>query len=163
MRRRVRLRLVRRRRGLLQVQSVVLVVERSPECPIRSVTCCLRGLHSVTVKLTVNRYSTARSGLKKAARRAASIWGRSKPIASILAIIPARSTPMAIELSLRFWPETGAWGPAGDGVAGGAAGAAALAVVGADVWDGAAGAAGVDVVDRAGVSGTALDEALGFG
>ncbi len=43
------------------------------------------------------------------------------------------------------------------------AGGAALAVVEPEGWDGAAGAAGVDVVGRAGVSGTALDdEALGY-
>lgn len=63
---------------------------------------------------------------------AASIWGRSNPMASILAITPARSAPMAIELSLAFWFDVVVvWGPAGDGVAGGAA--AALVVVGAAV------------------------------
>lgn len=119
---------------------------------------------SAATKLTVNKYSTARSGLKKAARRAASIWARSKPIASMSAIIPARSAPMAIELSLRPRPEVAAaedCTPAGDGVAGGAALAAAA---GPEGWDGAAGAAGVDVVERAGVSGTEVEAVvLGYG
>jgi hypothetical protein len=75
-------------------------------------------------------------------------------MASMLAMTLARSAPIAMELSVRLWPEA-AWAPAGDGVAGGAA----LAVVEPAVWVGAAGAAGVAVVVRAGVSGTELDEA----
>src|SRR6478609_5884854 len=46
-------------------------------------------------RLTVKRYSTARSGLLNAARIAASIWLLSNPMASMFAIASARSGPMA--------------------------------------------------------------------
>lgn len=111
---------------------------------------------------TFNKYSTARSGLLKAARMAASIWLLSNPIASMLAMASARSNPMAkVEASL---PLAGAsaerWGV---GVAGTAAST--------EDWAGAAGAAGaagVLVTGGAGVAGGAADdsaavaEAAGF-
>lgn len=86
---------------------------------------------------------------------AASIWLRSKPMASILAIASARWAPMAR-------PEE-SWPPAlgsdvlcGVGVAG-TAGAAELPC------EGAAGAAGVLVTGWAGVAGGAAEDSAGAG
>jgi hypothetical protein len=99
-------------------------------------------------KLTVKRYSIARSGLKKAARMARSMSVRAKPIASIWATAPSAAEPMdKAEGSPKAGPVWAA--PAGEGVAGAAdVGGAAAA------W-GAGGAAGVDTGARgAGVEGT---------
>lgn len=68
---------------------------------------------------TVNRYSTARSGLKKAARIARSISVLSNPILSMLAMADSRSFPIAsAEGSLNCRPSLGLAAGAGDGVAG---------------------------------------------
>jgi hypothetical protein len=86
--------------------------------------------------LTVKRYSTARSGLKKAARIARSISARGKPMASMLAMAASRSPPMVrADGSLK---RSDCCAGAGEGVAGtfcvaedaeGAAGAAGAAGV----------------------------------
>lgn len=86
--------------------------------------------------LTVKRYSTARSGLKKAARMARSISARGKPMASMLAMAASRSPPMVrADGSLK---RSDCCAGAGEGVAGtfcvaeeaeGAAGAAGAAGV----------------------------------
>jgi hypothetical protein len=53
--------------------------------------------------LTVNRYSTARSGLKKAARIARSMSALGKPMLSMLAIAASRSGPIvSADGSLKF-------------------------------------------------------------
>ena len=96
--------------------------------------------------LTVRRYSTARSGLKKAARMARSISARAKPMLSMLAMAASRSPPIVrAEGSLK---RSDCCAGAGEGVAGtfcvedaeGAEGAAGAA----GVWAGAAGFAGVE-------------------
>jgi len=112
--------------------------------PLRNVRGSL--LKEPKIILTVNRYSTARSGLKKAARIASSIWALSKPMLSMFAIASASIDPLT---------------PAGDGVDG-------TTAIGAAVdWDGAAGGAGVAAAAGAGVDGTAFEDdaavALGWG
>lgn len=112
-----RQRTVLERQELVELVELGQVVGRSREYPInallaKSVPVGSQGL------LTFRRYSTARSGLKKAARMAASIWERSKPMASMFAITSALAEPMAIELAS---PSGAAPAPAGVGVAGGAA------------------------------------------
>ena len=68
--------------------------------------------------LTVRRYSTARSGLKKAARMAASMSALAKPMLSMLAMAASRSLPIVrAEGSLKLGPEACVAG-AGEGVAG---------------------------------------------
>jgi hypothetical protein len=67
--------------------------------------------------LTFRRYSTARSGLKKAALIARSISGRGKPMLSMFAIAESRSEPIVKadgSLNERSAGVTGT----GDGVAG---------------------------------------------
>lgn len=99
--------------------------------------------------LTVKRYSTALSGLLKAARMAASIWLRSKPMASMLVMAAARSAPMVRPAES---PPAAASASAlrlGVGVAGGAV------LWAADDWLGAAGTAGVPATGWAGVAGGA--------
>lgn len=116
------------------VPAVPVPEERSLEYP---------GIWSEHVKhgkgaacLTVKRYSTARSGLKKAARMARSISPRGKPMASMLAMAASRSPPMVrADGSLK---RSDCCAGAGEGVAGtfcvaeeaeGAAGAAGAAGV----------------------------------
>jgi hypothetical protein len=97
--------------------------------------------------LTVRRYSTARSGLKKAARMARSMSALAKPMLSMLAMAASRSPPIVrAEGSLKRSPE--AWAGAGEGVAG--------AVCVFDEGAGAAGAEGVWAAAGAGVEGAAL-------
>lgn len=106
---------------------------------------------------TLRRYSTARSGLKKAARMAASMSARAKPMLSMFATAASRSLPMVrAEGSLKLGPEACVAG-AGEGVAG------AFCVVAEDCAG--AGAEGVWAAAGAGVDGTALldDAAEGFG
>ena len=86
---------------------------------------------------TVKRYSTARSGLKYAARIAASISALAKPMLSMLAIAASRSGPMVkAEGSLKLLGSDGCWAGAGEGVLG-------TFWVKDDDGTGAAGAAGV--------------------
>ena len=87
--------------------------------------------------LTVSKYSTARFGLKKAARIARSISARSNPIDSIFAIAAARSVPRAIAF-VSVSDREGSLVATGAGV--GVAGAFCVVVV---EGAGAAGAAGV--------------------
>ena len=115
---------------------------------------------SVFRKFTFNRYSTARSGLKKAARIARSISALGNPILSILAIASSRCEPGS-DGSLKLAPGAAVEAGAGDGVAG-AFGA------GPGAGAGAAGGAGVEAGAGAGVDGAfEVDEdeagaALGF-
>ena len=101
------------------------------------------------------RYSTARSGLLKAARMARSIWARSKPMLSMSAMAAAREEPRArAEGSLNA-----AGSAAGADVAGageGVAGTLPAVLLGAG--DGAAGGAGVDATAGTGVEGAWADE-----
>lgn len=76
------------------VRAAALAVD-SPEFPDITSATCIYYLVAAIVMLTVKRYSTARSGLLKAARMAASIWDRSKPIASMFAMASARWPPKA--------------------------------------------------------------------
>lgn len=85
------------------------------------------------VCLTLRRYSTARSGLKKAARMARSISARAKPMLSMLAMAASRSLPIVrADGSLK---RSDCCAGAGEGVAG------TFCVV-EDEGAGAAGAAG---------------------
>ena len=105
---------------------------------------------------TVRRYSTARSGLKKAARIAASICDLSKPMASILAMASTRCSPTASALASR---------PAGASSAGAAraagVGVEGAAAAGAVACSGAAGGAGVTAGACAGVAGVAEEDSAG--
>lgn len=111
--------------------------------------CSLRS-SLIASRPTVKRYSTALSTLKKAARRAASICARSKPMAIISVMAPSLAAPMAMELSVRSGSACVAG--AGVGVAGMVEGAGLDAAVGAE------GTAGVAATGLAGVWGTALEE-----
>lgn len=102
------------------------------------------------------RYSTALSGLKKAARIASSICGLSNPMLSRFEIASARCAPIVrADGSLNCGAGRGvsvivtaaAPAPAGDGVEG-----TALVEVDDD-WAGATGAAGVAATAGAGVAG----------
>ena len=74
-------------------------------------------MDGASASLTVKRYSTARSGLKKAARMALSMSAREKPMFSMPAMAASRSLPMVrAEGSLNRSVE--AWAGAGDGVVG---------------------------------------------
>lgn len=91
----------------------------------------------IIAKLTLKRYSTARSGLKNAARIARSISARSKPMLSMFSIAAARSLPIvSADGSLKV-RSVAVPAPAGDGVAG-----AFVVAVDAAAGAGAAGAAG---------------------
>lgn len=112
--------------------------------------------------LTVRRYSTARSGLLKAARIARSISTRGKPIVSIFAIAAFRWAPSVnADGSLKLPLSIVEVGGAGDGVEG-----AFDVELGAGT--GAAGVAGVCVALVAGVDGglaaddDPADPAFGF-
>lgn len=97
--------------------------------------------------LTVRRYSTARSGLLKAARIARSISTRGNPIFSIFAIAAFRCAPIVnADGSLKLPLSAVEVGGAGDGVEG-----AFDVELGAGT--GAAGVASVCVVLVAGVDG----------
>lgn len=104
-----------------------------------------------TKKLTLSRYSIARSGLKKAALMARVISSLAKPMLSIWAITGSLREPLSsVEGSLKVGASADGWAPAGEGVAG-AAWAAVLAE-GAGAA-GAGGAAGVEAGALAGVDG----------
>lgn len=105
----------------------------------------------------MSRYSTARSGLLKAARIAASICDLSNPMASMLATASARCSPsISDDGSFRAPASVAPPARAGVGVAGAAAWDVGWAV-------GAAGAAGVEAAGWAGVAGTFEVEAAGLG
>lgn len=114
----------------LGTAAVPVPEERSLECPgnwSEHVRCSKGG-----ACLTVKRYSTARSGLKKAARMARSISARGNPMASMLAMAASRSPPIVrAEGSLK---RSDCCAGAGEGVAG------TFCVL--DEAEGAAGAAG---------------------
>lgn len=100
----------------------------------------------------MRRYSTARSGLKKAARIAASISALAKPMLSMLAMAASRSLPMVRAEGSLNWRSVACCAGAGDGVAG-------AFWVTDEPAAGAAGAAGVcGAAAGAGVEGAALLE-----
>ena len=109
----------------------------------------------------MSRYSTAREGLKYAARIAASISALGKPILSISAMADSRCCPiLSAEGSLKFAASAPEPAGAGEGVAG------AFGAV-PDAGAGAAGGAGVAVFSGAGVDGGLVEdegaEGAGFG
>ena len=119
----------------LVIAAVPVPEVRSLEYPRNSSETVKWGNNAVC--LTFKRYSTARSGLKKAARMARSISARAKPMLSMLAMAASRSPPMVrADGSLK---RSDCCAGAGEGVAGtfgvfkdeeaGAAGAAGAAGV----------------------------------
>lgn len=132
----------------------------SLECP-RTILELSRLGRARSADLTVKRYSTARSGLKKAARMARSMSALAKPMLSMLAIAASRSPPMVRAEGSLNWRNGSAacCAGAGEGVAG------AFCVV-VNEGAGAAGATGVWAAGGgAGVEGAALleDAADAFG
>jgi len=110
--------------------------------------------------IPVKRYSTARSGLKNAALMARSISALWKPMLSMLAIAAALSLPrVSAEGSLKRVLSVEVEAGAGEGVAGGSAGAEDAAGAGAE------GVAGVCAAGGAGVETAVLldDAAAGLG
>lgn len=86
---------MQQRRPAVGLPVAAVLVGRSRGYPLELTLAKLATRRWFHMVLTVRRYSTALSGLLKAARIAASIWVLSKPMASMLAMASARSAPMA--------------------------------------------------------------------
>ena len=115
----------------------------------------------IRFRLTVSKYSTARSGLLNAALIARSISVRGKPILSIFAMAAVRSAPsVKADGSLKFPPSAVVAVAADAGV--GVEGRSADEVLGAGcAWAGAAGAEGVCAIVGTGVEGMGVAGAAG--